>query len=1279
MMHHLKRCLIVPLLAAFLPLVTLPAAVTGQYIHLENPTGPVMEWTEFQVMKGGANLVAKHREMFSGVPASEARPFASNQGQHLCDGNVDVTKRGPTMGRWAEINLGAEQSLEQIVLHASSLGGRFYNDHGHRVLTVMDAQRRVVWARKFDYYEAKAHAHGVFTFDLIKGDEGINGTVVPAGDVEWLRMPWVMGVGAEKLPADAAARMKRFSERHSHAQVKAFADHFFRLLERDDPALAAALALHERGEHAQALEAWKRFWFARMKANNKHAAYGATDRTYGSAAQDLLEGVRVSIGSKSARATRFTPGRMLWVDLPEERGADFSNAFGDVVLLGYVNLLERPLLHAFAQTGDTAFVQRWAEMMDDWAMNYFADCNAHPAKPKDLFVMTSANSWGVMMEELDDIAQQRPDLIALIPAATLARVQLVCLNEFAPAYWVQARGTVFNHNTSGLQRWYHTLPYLHEFAPARRQEREWRQHLERWMTLGTFPDGSMVEIGDEGHLSIPMALGQIFEGLDHDKPEWFTPGWRSRAQHYYDGLYRYLFRHPAPGGFDHRYNTGLAVDRYMDLVTPFQRDADRPLPMWDASARIYAMPEVRRILDALGSVSAGRPGIPAGTKWWDQRVIEVRQKLHDGAVKILGGEKPGLPRIASDWMPYTGSYYFRGGWQREDAFVTMLAGGGDGGTGGNPFGIVRYFDHNTPLMVLQPVTIDGQSPNQQPGIARFMPGTKTGALSHAQRTPSPNRWHSSAHFDAGEATFTGVYQNVGYNYQKGMFGEPEINPRDQPISNVTSTRRVFHLRDARVFIVSDGIHFNDEAERAKAHSFRMFGAACVTTLKEGAGASFDASRQLVMDAAAKTIRTLNPDTASGAMHQVLAPPVTHGVMRDAPMDFRSYDARLSGNVGVREQGLHTSWQAAGDVAAAWVLSSADLKLEDHSTPGLASLHATLGDGSELWFASSASGAAELRCGTLAVKAEALLLHKTGGSTRGLVLGEHSAEFTLRDGKMTDPQPILRPIDPVRFSPDADVFTDDIAVAMHSDTPDVEIRYTTDGSTPTRSSALYAKPLRIAANTEFSARAYRRGTGADDFEINGTHFTEPTWAFFTQRAPLPAIAAKPAANGLRYDYLEGEWNDLFSAAHWLPAQKTGAVPREMDLSMAPADRSHALRYHGFITVPETGVYTFHAPREFVFPDTAAFYDLRLYIDGEEWSLSQWWHAHGTWSVPLARGPHRFQVDFADARTTPWKPSGMWRYYPRPWVIFQGKPGDITVNGPGFDQQRIPAAWLHHDLQ
>ena len=100
---------------------------------------------------------------------------------------------------------------------------------------------------------------------------------------------------------------------------------------------------------------------------------------------------------------------------------------------------------------------------------------------------------------------------------------------------------------------------------------------------------------------------------------------------------------------------------------------------------------------------------------------------------------------------------------------------------------------------------------------------------------------------------------------------------------------------------------------------------------------------------------------------------------------------------------------------------------------------------------------------------------------------------------------------------------------------------------------------------------------------------------------------------------------------------------------------------------------------VFPDTAAFYDLRLYIDGEEWSLSQWWHAHGTWSVPLARGPHRFQVDFADARTTPWKPSGMWRYYPRPWVIFQGKPGDITVNGPGFDQQRIPAAWLHHDLQ
>jgi hypothetical protein len=63
------------------------------------------------------------------------------------------------------------------------------------------------------------------------------------------------------------------------------------------------------------------------------------------------------------------------------------------------------------------------------------------------------------------------------------------------------------------------------------------------------------------------------------------------------------------------------------------------------------------------------------------------------------------------------------------------------------------------------------------------------------------------------------------------------------------------------------------------------------------------------------------------------------------------------------------------------------------------------------------------------------------------------------------------------------------------------------------------------------------------------------------------------------------------------------------------------------------------------------------------------------VSLAKGFHAFQVDFADARTEPWRKSGCWRYYPRPWAIYQGKPTDILLSGPGLEKARIPQEWLY----
>jgi hypothetical protein len=356
-----------------------------------------------------------------------------------------------------------------------------------------------------------------------------------------------------------------------------------------------------------------------------------------------------------------------------------------------------------------------------------------------------------------------------------------------------------------------------------------------------------------------------------------------------------------------------------------------------------------------------------------------------------------------------------------------------------------------------------------------------------------------------------------------------------------------------------------------------------------------------------------------------------------------------------------------------------------NAPGVAGFHLTTKDGAEVWYQAAGLGTAKLVCGPGTATAQALLVVRQGRELTGLVAGAQTLtlagrpvavrlpdfEFTAAGARAA----ILRPIDPVSFRPNRSTFAEQETVEMVSATPGVEIRYTTDGSPPTRQSTLYRGPLKITESAAFAARAFYP-MPAEDFEINGTHFSEPTWAWFTKAAPQPALAPEPAnlALGLQYDYVEAPWWRLYANAHWLPATRSGAATRELDLSSVQSKEPYAMRYRGFLRVPKDGLYTFHAPPELANMGWATSYDLRVYVEDQEWDLTQWWHGHGTWSVPLKAGLHRFQVDFADARSDPWRKSGMWRYYPRPWAVYQGPPSPILLSGPGFEPAQIPAAWL-----
>jgi hypothetical protein len=212
---------------------------------------------------------------------------------------------------------------------------------------------------------------------------------------------------------------------------------------------------------------------------------------------------------------------------------------------------------------------------------------------------------------------------------------------------------------------------------------------------------------------------------------------------------------------------------------------------------------------------------------------------------------------------------------------------------------------------------------------------------------------------------------------------------------------------------------------------------------------------------------------------------------------------------------------------------------------------------------------------------------------------------------------------------------------------------------------------------------------------------PVSSALFQREPLivAATGVKTKGNGLRFRYWEDDWKTLWIQGPRLAPAVTGQVETLFDLSLVPATNPplgsapaprknfYAVEYSGYLDVPSDGVYTFAAPREFVYPVTEAGYDLRVYVGNKmgrgpfatrvigmnEWYPSTRLHGFGQWSVPLQKGLQPFRVYFLDYRTDSARQSSKAGLRP---FIWPGSVPEILVSGPGLDPQPIPETWLEY---
>jgi len=225
----------------------------------------------------------------------------------------------------------------------------------------------------------------------------------------------------------------------------------------------------------------------------------------------------------------------------------------------------------------------------------------------------------------------------------------------------------------------------------------------------------------------------------------------------------------------------------------------------------------------------------------------------------------------------------------------------------------------------------------------------------------------------------------------------------------------------------------------------------------------------------------------------------------------------------------------------------------------------------------------------------------------------------------------------KISAESDIFHRNLMVSLSSNLEAAEIRYTLDGSQPTKDSPVCQDVIRLIDSTTVSAQVFRDGR-----PISGT-----VKKAYRKIPPRPAETITGSNPGIQYAYYLGDWEQLPDFKNLSP-ESQGAVAI-FDLPPSTQKEHFALRFKGFITVPEAGLYRFYL---------ASDDGSRLYIGDELVVDNDGLHSptEVMGRIILGKGIHPIRVDFFQ-RTGE--------------VDFE-----VTYSGPGIDKQPIPKELLSH---
>ncbi len=1138
-----------------------------------------------------------------------------------------------------------------------------------RVVSVLDEHRKIVGSAVLTLTQENATE---LDFRLDANGPHV-GETLPVGTRAWLPFSEFAPDYPVPEPPDSAERLAAFEARNTPQSVEKLAKRFFGLMDLRLPHLAAVRAAYEGGKYSEALALYRDLWFKRIAGTKNLWGNEIAGSRYVNEADDLMKnkfgmGHIRSDGKGRVVMVPFKPGLIQWGFIPpdELRGAFLEWNHGAAL----ANHFGRSLLAAYRKTGDPKYLDRWEAVTDDHNMNFFRAADASEVDLRDFFVKETLQNWNFFVFELAETAQHQPEFISRLSPETLARILITGQEEYLVPYWRVARKAVFNHTFNALNAAYSAVESFRDFTAGERMMRETREHLERVTSYNTTRDGSMTEIGDDGHIDMHMRLGISLFDIFARKPDWLSPVLVRQLTDRYAEMTRFQIRHQTANGLSHRIYKDSA-DRVL-LVDPNNRTRggwEIPEDYYE-DVSVYKEPEVRSILEAI----------------YDKRSPGERLR------KFYGGQKAGLaaPRVISDFMPYAGLYYLRGGWGGDYSSAHMMS-PPTGHPSSNPVDqtCIFFVGKGVPMLYLGGVVLDRDEPNVSLGEPLEKPGSKTERLTESAPNPLNVRWYSGRDFDLAEALWQGPYG-------KGSVKDPET----QAYGKVETRRFLVQYRPADLWVSVDRIEIGEHASKTpRNYRFNVK----VTAPDDGS----------VETGADSNALDLIPGKYAGMESRFFAStPVTVNAGRGGKKGLR-IRSTLFGKTTWEEKNFEVTAEGGRTFAGLMLIhprrdGEADVAVKAKAVSSLgegnAGFKMPLPGGGEMAVFVAGGKTKKFSLGQVSAEASLLVVVNDSKGPRGLVLdaasfggrpvAEGARDFAFESGpgglKMT---PILRPLQLPVIAPGAPVFIGQTTITLTAPDKDARIYYTLDESDPVPGApgtTLYTAPFPIDKSTLVKARTVRGELSPGSFtpfRVDGTLYSEIQYAAFEKKEPLPAASVNAATlqPGLKMDFLQDSWRRLFSFLNnpaEMPAQKTVTVKGLLD----PADftplrednRYFGVRYNGYLNVPAEGVYTFHPPVEMAHDRSAVpGYDLQVFIDGVAWDPDFTWQGGGNWSVALAKGPHQIQIAYADVRTREkiCPNTGLWRGFPANHVVWKGEVPVLKISGPGIaDPQPIPTEWF-----